>query len=207
MDEPADTARAGRVTRDRRREALRWRWRWTLQLIIFMVAAVALIALVMALQILVNPDYGSRLNETFLAPGEYENRVKVAQVLISIAGFSATFVAVMQGVKVIQRRRQDETLLKLAELRTSGVELRNRGSRLMTAEEREAWYNQVEAWDHSVYIEVEKLSRVAVEELRTLDTFPLRPFPEIADDARAVHRVSMLSETLRRLYDLIQRYQ
>lgn len=102
-----------------------------------------------------------------------------------------------------QRARQ-RALLELAQLRTEGVEIRNRGSRGLSDEDRLRWYEEVDAWERQVLRTAERLSPIEAESLRTLDTFEVRPYAEL-DDPRAIHRVSMLSATLQRLDLLIQR--
>lgn len=127
-------------------------------------------------------------------------------MLIGIAGFSATVAAVIGGVRVLRKGQTERLLLPLAEMRTSGVELRNRGSLAMDKPEREAWFNEVDAWERLLYKQVERLSRSASEELRTLNTFPILSLPKIQDQ-NVVRKVSELTETLKRLKELIRRYR
>ena len=159
-----------------------------------------------AILILVNQDFGSRFNPSYLAADQYDNRVKVARMLISVAGFSATLFALLRGVEAIRRGQRGPILLALAELRTTGVDLRNVGSRSMSKEQRDEWWQKVEDWKLEVYSKLKQLSEFESEKLRTLDTFTLLHLPEV-EDAEARRRVSELHATLERLYEILQHYR
>jgi len=108
-------------------------------------------------------------------------------------------------VQIPSQRRRQRALLKLAQLRTSGVELRNRGSAPMSKQARPTWSRQVDDWERQVLETAQLLSATEAESLRTLDTFPLQRIRGVTDP-RVVHKVSMLSATLKRLDALIQRH-
>jgi hypothetical protein len=176
---------------------------WILKAAII-VAIVAVFA--MAILILVNQHFGSRFNPSYLAADQYDNRVKVAQMLISVVGFSATLFALLRGVEVIRRGQRGPMLLALAELRTTGVDLRNEGTRGMTKEQRDDWWQRVEDWKLEVYSKTKELSEFESEKLRTLDTFTLLQLPEV-EDAEARRKVSELHATLERLYETLQHFR
>ena len=178
---------------------------WGLRILKAAIIAAIIAVFAMAILILVDQDFGARFNPTYLASDMYDNRVKVAQLLIGVAGFSATIFALLRGVEVIRRGQRGPILLELAELRTTGVELRNTGAQTMTAEERDKWWQKVKNWKQEVYSKLKELSEFESEKLRTLDTFPMQPLPAVEDN-EARRKVSELHATLKRLYEVLQKY-
>lgn len=131
-----------------------------------------------------------------------------AEITSSAIAFLALAAAAAVGsfylVRIPAQRRRQRALLNLAQLRASGVEIRNRGSHQMDESARMEWYSEVARWEEEVFRQAELVSPVEAESIRTLDTFPIRRVDSVTD-GDAIHRISMLSTRLDRLNDLILR--
>lgn len=94
----------------------------------------------------------------------------------------------------------------LAQLRTEGVALRNKGMSLSQEDNLGAWIDQYRNWKDRVISEIEKLSPAQAELFRTRDWVEIRPFSEeVPRDVKLF--VNMLSDELKDLKTLIERLE
>ena len=77
-----------------------------------LIAAVVLgiLSFVLAVALLLFPGFGPLLSPGFLGPLEYANRVRVAEVCLTVAGFSGTIAALMTAYQVISKAQRSPRL-------------------------------------------------------------------------------------------------
>ena len=99
--------------------------------------------------------------------------------------------------------KEPPELIKLAEYRTKGVELRNSGERLTDSRSLHKWINDYTEWDKNVMSTLAKLSKAKSEWYRTLDRMPVHLDRKVIDQEH-LRYLSIFDEKLKRL-DLVLR--
>ena len=110
----------------------------------------------------------------------------------------------LQGI-LCDRQHVQEILIRLAVMRTKGVALRNEGLMLRDKVLVLRWIKKAEKWEKCIKAEIELLSPAEAEVFDTLDWVKMHPFPaDIPKEAH--HRLNMLSEQIKNLKELIERF-
>jgi len=98
--------------------------------------------------------------------------------------------------------RDEGILLRLSELRSSGVRLRNDGLSLQDPALINQWIEESRAWHETVKTEIAKISVSEAEIFGTLDLIEAPPFSEVSDAQLRFH-VRIMSHRLRNLREFI----
>jgi len=124
-------------------------------------------------------------------------------------GLIMLIIIILQGkgsqIEFVAVSRKDTIVKQLANLRSSGVALRNKGMNLDTTDKIDPWKNEIEEWNKATLYRIEKLSPPEAEMFRTLDWIKFPPF-ENALNAEHNKYLRILSQRLIKLESLISRY-
>jgi len=71
-------------------------------LLFWAILAIAVASLVIALSLIVDQGFGARYSPVFLSPSNFENRLKVADFFMGLAGFSAATLALIKTYETIR---------------------------------------------------------------------------------------------------------
>jgi hypothetical protein len=104
-----------------------------------------------------------------------------------------------------KKGKEPPEILRLAELRTNGVQLRNNGTRLTDPNNLAEWITRYTEWDKEVLKTLSKLSKGKSEWLRTLDKMPMNPARKVID-AEHLRYLSIFDEKLARLDMILRQY-
>jgi len=88
---------------------------------LLLIASIALgvLLFVVAIVLLLWPGFGALISPAFLGPLEFANRVRVAEVCLTVAGFSGTIAALMTAYQVISKaQRSPKLVVSLAAVHT-----------------------------------------------------------------------------------------
>ena len=111
---------------------------------------------------------------------------------------------------IIVANQIEEVLTKLTDLRSGGVDLRNRGMRLRKKEEIDAWILDIETWNLRVKSIINELSPPEAGLYGTLDwvDFPIEPFAHLIKDFSPdqLQTLRIHSQRLRSVRELVVRY-
>ena len=141
-----------------------------------------------------------------------------AGAVIGLVG-GAVASTVRESVALIRRRKRSDALLRLANIRTRGVELRNDGAyRIATADEFHNWEVLVDAWDEEAARVLDGVAKHEAAIFRTIDRFevgdvmqdgtylPDGTIGRVAHDDWHRRRVAMLGSRTRELKRISERY-
>ena len=104
-----------------------------------------------------------------------------------------------------KKGKEPPEIFKLAQLRTSGVRLRNDGSRLTDPNSLSKWINDYTNWDKAVLKTLGRLSKGKSEWLRTLDKMPTNLGRRVIDSEH-LRYLSIFDEKLIRLDMILRQY-
>lgn len=111
-----------------------------------------------------------------------------------------------QAIKRLQKKfKEHPELEKLAQLRTSGVALRNSGEQLKDINALTMWIEGYRVWDKNVLDMLGRLSKAKSEWLRTLNRMPQYRFQNILNDEHALY-LNIFEEKLKRLESILESY-
>jgi len=140
------------------------------------------------------PNFVGELIHTVKAPGGWEIGLRTSPPAQSIDQLAA------EAPTTLEHRR-----LLLAQLRTAGVEIRNRGLQLSHTD-LDKWLGEVAKWRDTVTRTIEAIDPADAEWFRTLDAVPPARIPLstwVPDHAKAYGELDFM---LRKIEQLIVRY-
>lgn len=138
--------------------------------------------------------------------------IVLALYLITMLVFSIIIVPFQEHSKLERivgnykkKGKEPPEIFKLAQLRTSGVRLRNDGSLLTDPNALSKWIKDYTNWDKAVLKTLGKLSKGKSEWLRTLDKMPMNLSRRVINSEH-LRYLSIFDEKLTRLDMILRQY-
>ena len=133
----------------------------------------------------------------------------VAIGLFIFALFVAQYRVYRKIEKILTPAGQvEKILIKLTNLRSGGVSLRNEGMRLQDVAKIDKWIRDTERWNERVMAKINEFSPPEAGLYKTLDwiDFPPEPFSHLELTSKQLQTLRIHSQRLRSLREIVMRY-
>ncbi len=120
--------------------------------------------------------------------------------------FVTLVIGIESAYRYIRNLSEPKQIKELGEIRAEGVELRNRGSGLLSLDSVNKWRIEQLHWEENTLVILKNLSTYDYEYFRYLDTFtPSREFPAAISIEHRKY-LQVFDEKLKRLGEIIEKY-